>query len=201
MKTREQAEIGIKQVLCYRWMAAAARMAAAGMDEGAMRATLHETLRVEGEEGGKVRSAQTRAFAVNNLVRIWGPAAEPLRMEALAVLGEAPDMALAVHWAMTAAAYPFWAETAVQIGRLLTLQEAATQVQIVQRLRERYGDRPTVGRYARYVIRAMVDWEVLCDAPRRGVYARADPLVVNERAAALLAGGGGQRAALFAFVM
>ncbi|MCX6020037.1 MAG: hypothetical protein NTZ50_16335 [Chloroflexi bacterium] len=88
MKTREQAEIGIKQVLRYRWMAAAARMAAAGMDEGAMRAALHETLRVEDEEGGKVRSAQTRTFAVHNLVRIWGASAEPLRAAALAVLSE-----------------------------------------------------------------------------------------------------------------
>jgi hypothetical protein len=201
MKTREQAEIGIKQVLRYRWMAAAARMAAAGMDEGAMRAALHETLRAEDEGGGRVRSVQTRTFAVHNLVRIWGPAAEPLRMEALAVLGEAPGMALAVHWAMIAAAYPFWAETAAQIGRLLGLQEAATQVQIVQRLRERYGDRPTVGRYARYVIRAMVDWGVLRDAPRRGMYERATVLAVDERAAVLLAGVVRQRTALFAFVM
>ncbi|MCX6020038.1 MAG: hypothetical protein NTZ50_16340 [Chloroflexi bacterium] len=112
-----------------------------------------------------------------------------------------PGTALAVHWSMTAVAYPFWAETAAQIGRLLTLQEAATQVQIVQRLRERYGDRPTVGRYARYVIRAMVEWGALRDAPRRGVYARAAPLAVDARAAALLTEVVRQRVALFAFVM
>ena len=36
MKTREQAEIGIKQVLCYRWMAAAARLAGGGGQRAAL---------------------------------------------------------------------------------------------------------------------------------------------------------------------
>jgi len=231
MNTKTPAEIGIKQVLRYRWMQAAGRMAAAGMNESAMRAALHETLLAEDSvernpritaspaprrgagdavirgllhsdgDAPRVRSAQTRTFTVNNLVRIWGPSAEPLRTDALVVLGETPTMASAAHWALISAAYPFWAETALQVGRLLTLQGTATQPQIVQRLRERYGDRTTVRRYAQYVIRAMVDWGVLRDAARRGMYEGGASLAVDAPAAALLATVVKQRVALFAFVL
>ena len=75
-----------------------------------------------------------------------------------------------LHWAMISAAYPFWAGVAKHVGRLLNLQDQITKKQIIQRLKEQYGDRQTISRYARYVIRSFVAWGVLNDTHAKGVY-------------------------------
>ena len=94
---------------------------------------------------------------------------------------------------MISAAYPFWFNTARQTGRLLNLQTQVTQAQIVSRLKEQYGDRQTVSRYARFVVRSFVDWGTLKDGPinkrmATGCYEKAKPLTVatHEVAALLL---------------
>lgn len=58
----------------------------------------------------------------------------------------------------------------------MTLQDQVTQAQIVHRLKEQYGDRSTVSRYARYVIRSFVAWGVLKDAEAKGCYESSVPM-------------------------
>jgi hypothetical protein len=185
----EMNQIGIKQVLRAAWMAHAARLCAAGVDGDAMRQALSERVAADARARGRSGSAGTCEFAVTNLMRIWGaqdaPAAS-MRADALQVMH---TQETAAQWALIMATYPFWAETATHVGRLLTIQTTATQVQIVQRLRERYGDRPTVVRYARYVLRAMVDWGVLRDTATSGIYEGSPRQAVNAAATALLAEG------------
>ena len=77
-----------------------------------------------------------------------------------------------MHWAMISAAYPFWAGVAKQTGRLLNLQDQVTKKQIIQRLKEQYGDRQTISRYARYVIRSFFAWGILKDTSVKGIYAQ-----------------------------
>lgn len=57
-----------------------------------------------------------------------------------------------------------------QIGRLLALQDQVTQTQIINRLKEQYGDRQTVSRYARFVIRSFIAWGALKDSEAKGCY-------------------------------
>ena len=82
---------------------------------------------------------------------------------------------------MISAAYPFWFNVALQVGRLLNLQDQITQKQIVNRLKEKYGDRPTISRYARYTIRSFIAWGVLKDSNTRGCYEKVAPLLIEDQ--------------------
>lgn len=174
MTTDRHNTIGIKQALQYAWMERSANLLLAGLDAKAVRKELHSALTerqlVEGDE---TRSAQTRTFAVNNLMNIWvspDPLLIPFRDAALHLLRHDSSQALPIHWAMVCAVYPFWFNVARQTGRLLALQDQITQAQVVNRLKEQYGDRPTISRYARYVLRSFVSWGVLKDTDSPGRY-------------------------------
>ena len=176
--------IGIKQAIRFEWMQKAAHLLLAGLDAKTIRQELHEFLahrKGNGSEGE--HSDQTRTFAVNNLMKIWvspDPGLIPFRDASLAFLRERPSMSLAVHWGMISAVYPFWFNVARQTGRLLALQDQVTQTQIINRLKEQYGDRQTVSRYARFVIRSFVAWGALKDSEAKGCYEKLAPVSVAD---------------------
>lgn len=177
--------IGVKQVIPYEWIRKTTRLMLAGLSAKEIRQELHAALSAAGRQvqSGE-RSAWTRTFLVNNLMAIWpSPAAEltAFRDRALRTLRDHPDQELAIHWAMISSVYPFWFNTARQTGRLLNLQAQTTQAQIVNRLKEQYGDRQTVSRYARFVVRSFVDWGVLKDTGFAGSYQKAEPIVITSR--------------------
>ena len=182
--------IGIKQAIRFEWMQKAANMLLAGLGAKTIREELHEFLadrKGNGAEGE--RSDQTRTFVVNNLMKIWvspDPELIPFREASLAFLREHPSMARAVHWGMISAVYPFWFNVARQTGRLLALQDQVTQTQIINRLKEQYGDRQTVSRYARFVIRSLVAWGALKDSEAKGCYEKAAPLRIADANLAIL---------------
>ena len=193
--------IGIKQAIRFEWMQKAANLLLAGLDAKTIRQELHEFLadrKGNGSEGE--RSDQTRTFVVNNLMKIWvspDPELIPFRDASLALLRDLPapsaarqagnpSMALAVHWGMISAVYPFWFNVARQTGRLLALQDQVTQTQIINRLKEQYGDRQTVSRYARFVIRSFVAWGALKDSEAKGCYEKAAPVSIAEPNLAIL---------------
>jgi hypothetical protein len=123
------------------------------------------------------------------LMKIWvffDPELLPFRDASLAFLRENPSMALAVHWGMISAVYPFWFNVARQTGRLLALQDQVTQTQIINRLKEQYGDRQTVSRYARFVIRSFVAWGSLKDSEAKGCYEKAAPVSIAAADLAIL---------------
>ena len=189
MDKRHEA-IGIKQVIRFEWMQKAANMLFAGLDARTIRQELHEFIsdrKGNGAEGE--RSDQTRAFVVTNLMNIWAspdPELVPFRDASLVFLREHPSMSLAVHWGMISAVYPFWFNVARQTGRLLALQEQVAQTQIINRLKEQYGDRQTVSRYARFVIRSFVAWGALKDSEAKGCYEKSAPVIVADSNLAIL---------------
>jgi hypothetical protein len=81
---------------------------------------------------------------------------------------------------MVMAVYPFWASVATQVGRLLSLQGSAAAAHIQRRLREQYGERETVSRAARRVLRCYIDWRVLCETSAKGVYRAESAQVVED---------------------
>jgi len=182
MISKRHEAIGIKQAIRFEWMQKATNLLLAGLDAKNIRQELHEFLterKGNGSEGN--RSVRTRTFLVNNLMKIWvSPDLEltPFRDASLAFLQENPSMALAVHWGMISAVYPFWFNTARQTGRLLALQDQVTRMQIINRLKEQYGDRQTVSRYAQYVTRSFVAWGVLQDSEAKGCYEKAAPISI-----------------------
>jgi len=182
--------IGIKQAISYDWMRKTTNLVLAGLDSKIIRRELHEYLGGITRKGsGEIRSKNTRAFIVNSLMVIWvSPERELLlfRDRALSFLGHSADKDLAVNWAMISAVYPFWFNVARQTGRLLALQDQVCQIQIVNRLKEQYGDRETITRYASYALRSFVDWGVLKDSKTRGCYIKAAPIPISDHNLAVL---------------
>ena len=183
--------IGIKQAIRIEWMDKVVNLLLAGLDNNSIRDELHEYMSDKNADGSiGERSENTRTFVVINLMNIWiTPPKEilPLRDDALNLIKDKPDLLHAMHWAMFCAVYPFWYNTAVQTGRLLNLQEQVTKKQIISRLKERYGDRNTIDRYAQYVIHSFVYWDVLKETDDKGCYTQGNTKeIMDDDAIALL---------------
>jgi hypothetical protein len=189
MSKRHEA-IGIKQAIRLEWMQKAANLLLAGLDAKTIRQELHEFLaerKGSGTEGERGDTSRTQG--VNMLMKIWvspDPELISFRNASMTFLRENPSMSLPVHWGMISAAYPFWSNVARQTGRLLALQDQLTQMQITGRLKEQYGDRQTVSRYARYVIRSFVAWGALKDSEAKGCYEKAAPVSIADTNLAIL---------------
>lgn len=85
------------------------------------------------------------------------------------VLHSGSGQRVALHWALLAATYPFFADVATNTGRLLALQGDLTLAQLTRPM-QRWGDRSTMTRAVQRVIRSIVQWGVLSDGDQRGVY-------------------------------
>lgn len=118
------------------------------------------------------RNARDKTITI--LVRTWvspPTALMPLRDDGLRLLQSLPPSEhLAVHWGMAMAVYPFFGLVADVVGRLLRLQGRASAAQVQRRVKEQLGDRETVARCTRYVLRTFADWNVLADTAEKGVY-------------------------------
>jgi hypothetical protein len=182
MSTRTS-EIGFSsQRLRYEWLRHIAWLASTGMEVQALQQELiryiGETLSSAGAGG---RGSREKIISI--LRQIWAPNPNQLnsmRRDGIRLLLELPDADhLAIHWGMTAAAYPFWAHTATCVGRLLRLQGTADSSQIQRRMSENYGDREIVRRATRNVLRSFIDWKVLQEIDKRGRYVGGAKLAVE----------------------
>lgn len=135
-----------------------------------------EDRRPNGEriERGKRSLAQT----VSILMRTWVnvPAGlEAFRDDGLKHLQRLPvTQHLPVHWGMFIAVYPFFGIVAEAVGRLLHLQRTVALAQIQRRIHKQLGERSTVTRATRRMMRNLIDWDVLQETKIKGIY-RAGP--------------------------
>ena len=184
-------KIGIKHVIRLEWMDKTLDMMLAGMSPKEIRKELDVFLSDKKQSGGTgERGKEAYRKAVTNLMLTWcTPEKEliPFRDAVLELARNTPaSERIPLHWAMISAAYPFWFGVAKQIGRLLNLQDQITKKQIIQRLKEQYGDRETVSRFARYVIRSFVAWDILEDASIKGNYIQKKKIPTNPKQVAIL---------------
>ena len=135
----------------------------------ALQELLHDKLSVGGhaERGNREK-------AITILMQIWVTVPPELSCQrdiGLELLQQLPlKEHIAVHWGMTMAVYPFFGSVAGSVGRLLRLQGTAAAAQVQRRVREKYGERDTVSRATRRVLRTFVDWGVLAEGSNAGVY-------------------------------
>ena len=184
---RRHDKLGIKQTIQKHWMDYVVQMMLAGLSEKEIRAELDEFLAKEKPYSGQV--PKTHSFAKSILASWFAPVKEliPFRDHALELIRhENIKNWLPYHWAVISASYPFWFNVAKQTGRLFNLQDQITQVQVFSRLKEQYGDRETVARNSRYVIRSFVAWGVLEDSKVKGCYEQCKPMGISEPNLAIL---------------
>lgn len=190
MMGKRHEKLGIKQTIRIEWMDRVLRMLLAGMSEAEIRQDLDSYLSSQKQSGGiGERGEKAYRMAIRILSSWFSPEDELIKFrdDALSVAGKLnPEMWLPLHWAVISASYPFWFNVARQVGRLLNLQDHITQVQIINRLKEQYGDRETVARNARYAVRSFVAWRVLKDLKAKGCYERANPITITDHDLSIL---------------
>ena len=171
-------QIGFSQRVRLEWLDQTANLVLAGNDKAAIYDTLQELLMDKISVGGHANRSN-REKIITILMKIWLTSPmelESLRIKGLELLKRVPQHEhLVVHWGMVMAVYPFWSEVAIQVGRLLRLQGSAAASHVQRRMRERYGERETVSRASRRILRSYVDWGVLSETELIGVYTSCTP--------------------------
>lgn len=119
--------------------------------------------------------AETIRKVSEHVRRIWFEPPEnclALRSAALTLFraSDSPATRTLLNWGMATAAYPFVGSVGEALGRLLKLQHEAHRADIQRRLREQYGDRDFVSRITRYDVSSFLDWGVIAETKKAGVY-------------------------------
>jgi len=166
-------QIGLDRLIRLRWLEKTAYLSLAGNDAPAVKTAMQEELKkVFSSKNMEKRSSLDKTLTI--LMKIWvRPPHEfnHLQDDGLKLLSYLPsEDHIIVHWGMIMAVYPFWGAVAACVGRLLKLQRTVAAGQVQRRIREQYGERETVSRRVRYVLRSFVDWEVLKETAEKGVY-------------------------------
>lgn len=177
MKRHEM--IGIKQAVRLEWMDKTCELLLENKTEKEIRTVLKDYLSDKMGRGIiEKRSEMACNFSISMLMKIWVvPDDElvPLRDEALKlIISASEDEKTALHFCMLSAAYPFWYNVSAHIGMLLRLQNNVTVKQIIQRTKEMYGDRQTVDRNTRFVIRSLYYWNLLEETNTAGCYRKGN---------------------------
>lgn len=180
---RRANQIGFSQRVRLEWLEQTARLVLARNDKPAVNDALQELLKDKVSVGGQAERGN-REKIITILLKTWltvPSELESLRVEGLELLKRVPRHDhLAIHWGMVIAVYPFWAAVATQVGRLLRLQGSAAAAHVQRRVREQYGERETVSRAARRVLRSYLDWGVLQETRAKGVYTAGTTLPIDD---------------------
>jgi len=175
--------IGFNRRIKLEWMAETARMAADGLSDGEIVAALRSALQDQMSVGRNPERG-SREKTITILMKTWVRVPKELRLfrdQGLGLLRRLPpEFHPAIHWAAAMVAYPFFGDVAQTVGRLLRLQNDIAIVQMKRRMKERYGERETVARSARYVLNAFVDWGVLSTSGIKGTYVPVPRLRVSD---------------------
>ena len=176
-------QIGLDRLVRLRWLERTATLAIAGNSGAETKSSLHGNLRNSFPASDvSVRGSINKTITI--LMKVWLRPPGYLRalhLAGLNFLAWSPESShLAVHWGMVMAVYPFWAGVATQVGRLLKLQGRVVAAQVQRRLREQYGERETVSRAARRVLRSYVDWNVLKETGVKGIYGPAPAYIIED---------------------
>jgi hypothetical protein len=181
--TRRTDQIGFSQRVRLEWLEQTANLVLAGNDKAAVNDALQELLKDKVSIGGQAERGN-REKIITILLKAWltvPSELELLRVEGLELLKNVPRRGhLVIHWGMVMAVYPFWSGVAVQVGRLLRLQGSAAAAHVQRRVREQYGERETVSRAARRVLRSYLDWGVLQETDTKGIYTAGTTLAVED---------------------
>jgi len=99
--------------------------------------------------------------------------------DAAELLMENSELNLVFHWGMMLAKYPFFKSVVEQIGKLTKLNDTFIYSQLEQRITETYGDTSTIKRSMQFVVRTLMNLELLSN-PKQGVYQLRKPISVSK---------------------
>ena len=162
-------KIGFDRTIRAEWLDVAVARIANGDSADATRKSLWDFLE-DVERGNTNNSGRGKTLTV--LTRIWISVPEKagaLKQAALKQIASARvQQRIAIHWAMTAGTHSFFFDVATHVGKLIRLHGDANRTQIKRRMTEIWGDRSTLERTIRHVLRSLVQWGLLRPGQEHG---------------------------------
>ena len=182
MSVTRHTQIGIDRLVRLTWLEKTAALVLSGNSAPDIKAILQEDLQTAFVSSrAEVRGSLDKTITI--LLKVWLTVPTDLKLlqiDGVELLKKMPhEEHRAIHWGMLMAVYPFWAAVATQTGRLLKLQGTVAAAHVQRRVREQYGERETVARRVRYVLRSFLDWGVLMETKEQGVYEMGSILRIN----------------------
>ena len=181
-------QVGFSQRIQLEWLERTAAYVQAGESDEQIKGALQNLL-LDQLSVGNSPERGNRDKAITILMKIWVNPPKSLtefRDEGLVFLRRLPkEDRIAVHWGMCVAVYPFFALVAEAVGRLLRLQGALSAAQAQRRIREQLGERETVHRAARRILRCFIDWGILVDSSTKGVYQDSPTRIIDDEQVAI----------------
>ena len=181
--------IGIKQVIRYEWMQYTLKLYLSGLKKDEIKNELEIYLSDKKGSGAfDKRAKYTMSIAISILLNTWVTPRKdliPFRDRLLQIKYEESNEK-PCHWAMLSSVYPFWFNMSYIFGSLFRLQDKVKKTQIMKRTYEIFGERNTVERCSRYVIRSFVSWGIIKDFDRAGNYYKGLDLSISNEMAYLL---------------
>ena len=166
-------QVGIDRLIRLDWLIKTSSLILSGNDEKNLKDILCNELQGYFRSNNtKIRGSLDKTITI--LLKVWEKPPKELvclnktGLELLTIVNSKYHIAL--HWGMLMSVYPFWGNVAYQFGKLLKLQDTINASNIQRRLREIYGERETVSRRVRYVLRSFIDWGVIIESGEKGVY-------------------------------
>lgn len=166
--------IGFDRFLALDWVSAAMRVRA-GIGS-------RDELVQQLDEAGLTLAARKKTLTLLN--RLWlEPRAElgafsERGIEAWKGGQGIPPAALA--WAMTVAAYPFFAKVAELVGRLTALQGDCRASEVHRRMEELFGQREGTRRMTNMALQTQADWGVIDRTERGQKIVRREPIRLSD---------------------
>ena len=177
-------QIGFSQRIQLEWLEQTAQLFLGGNSKAQIGIALQDILLDRLSVGGNAKRG-SREKAITILMKIWVTVPkhlESLRDDAIEILKQLPQNShLIVHWGMSMSVYPFFGVVAETVGRLIRLQDTVAASHVQRRIREELGERETVARAVRRILRCFVDWGVLQDTRKRGIYKATPQLPVKNK--------------------
>ena len=155
--------VGLSRNLKLQWLNKVVELASSNLTEQEIKDQLNEYLSFEISSPTNLR--KTREILMN----IWvyeNDISNKLREEAISIVRDMPEYALAAHWCMMLATYPVFVDMCKLIGRLSEFQDEITLSQIKQKLYDEWGERTTLYHSIDKLISTLKELSVLrCEKP------------------------------------
>lgn len=160
--------IGFDRKVQLDWLDATVGLCQQDLDSDSVARRLKQKL--ESEIAGSEAVSKTTTV----LLRLWIKVPDKdkrLRDEALHLARQVkPGERLWVHWGMSLLAYPFFRDVAATVGQLGRLQDVFSLAQVQRRMVEAWGQRTSLQRAVRRLVRTFFEWGVIREAEKRGNY-------------------------------
>ncbi|HEF0062306.1 TPA: hypothetical protein R8G75_002056 [Citrobacter pasteurii] len=168
--------VGFNRHLEMDWLVQTASWSANGIHGQALKNKIDSLLAPSFDS--KVAQDKTR----NLLFGIWDSESKSVpkafHSDACKLLIEHSEINIAIHWGMMLVKYPFFYNIVVQIGRMTKHEGLFIYNQLEQRITESYGDTSTIKRCMQFVVRTLINLELLSN-PKPGTYQLRKSIVIK----------------------